>query len=78
MRFRKRKFELVHDWKYCCKWLSMQMSLLGGFGMGVWALLPQLKEYIPPEWMAVTAMGLFILICFSRLVNQGSNERNRK
>lgn len=68
--------ELVHDWKYAKKWLSVKLSILGSTGMGLWLMLPQLKDYVPSEWLAVTSLSLFILICLSRLINQGTNERN--
>lgn len=73
-----KKFQLVYDWKHCRKWLSVRLSVIGTGSMGVWLMLPQLKDYVPADWLAITAMGLFILICFSRLINQGTNERSKK
>lgn len=74
----KKKVELVHDWRHARKWLSVRLSIAGTGGMGLWLMLPQLKDYVPADWLAIAAMGLFILICLSRLINQGTNERNKK
>lgn len=75
---KKKKIELVKDWKQCRKWLSIRISALGSVSMAAWLMLDKLKEYVPAEWLAVAAMMLFILIPITRLINQGANERNRK
>ncbi len=72
----KKKLELVHDWKYCRKWLSFKFSALGGTLMASWLMLDKLKEYVPAEWLAIAAMSLFIIIPIVTLINQGKNERN--
>lgn len=75
---KRKKVSLVKDWKHCKKWLSVRLSALGSVFMASWLMLDKLKEYVPPQWLAVVAMALFILIPVTRIINQGANERDDK
>lgn len=68
---KKRRVELVHDWRFAWKWISVQLSVLGVVAAFLW-------DYVPVLQSPRATMILFLLIGVGRLIKQGAHERNGK
>ncbi len=75
---KKKRIQLVDDWKYCRKWLSVKLSVLGTVSCGLWLYLPALQSAIPQNLLTLITMGLFLMIGIGRVIDQGSNARRKK
>lgn len=62
---------LVPNWKKSYKWLSVQIHVLQGAVAATWLYLPpDLRGFIPPHAMAVTATVIAGLGVVGRIIDQ--------
>lgn len=62
---------LVDDWKKSFKWLSVQFNTFGVAITATYAsLYEQLKENLPPRYMMIGVIAIFVLGIVGRLVSQ--------
>lgn len=63
--------KLVHDWKRCYRWISMNAMVWAMAIHGAWLMLPEdMKAHIPASLISVASIGLLVLGTVGRLVDQ--------
>lgn len=68
--------KLVDEWKSCWKWLSVQANTLGIAITSTYGLMyDQLKDTLPPKWMTVAVVAVFLLGIGGRLISQEKPEK---
>lgn len=66
------KLKLVDDWKSSYKWVSIHCFILIGVIDGTWwSIPPDLKQSIPPQYLAGLSAVLGFLGVAARLLDQG-------
>lgn len=69
-----KKIRLIKGltWRTALRWFSVQAGILGtSISLGYMSMYDQLKETIPPQWMAGITASVFILGIIGRVVAQG-------
>lgn len=63
--------KLVPDYKEACKWFSMHAMFYAAALPFAWAQMPpELKAYIPAEYMPYITAGILIGGMFGRVIQQ--------
>lgn len=69
--------ELIPDWKKAVKLFSVQANAIGAALASTYGLMyPQLRESIPPQWMAGITSAVFIAGIVCRVISQQPKETN--
>lgn len=67
--------ELIPDWKKAAKFFSVQANALGAAMASTYGLMyPQLRESIPPQWMAGITAAVFVVGIVCRVISQQPKE----
>ena len=63
--------ELIPDWKKAAKLFSVQANAIGAALASTYGLMyPQLRESIPPQWMAGITAAVFVSGIVCRIISQ--------
>lgn len=67
--------ELIPDWKKAAKFFSVQANAIGAALASTYGLMyPQLRESIPPQWMAGITAAVFVAGILCRVISQQPKE----
>lgn len=78
------KPELIENWRQCWRFWSVRLAAVGTALTGLliafpdaalyaWALMPvEFKAAIPPQYMPLIGVGVFVLSIVARLIRQDS------
>lgn len=67
----KKRFELVHDWRSCRKWVSLHCMTLAASIQGTWLYIPEdLRQSIPSKLVTGVTILLMIVGVIGRFINQ--------
>lgn len=70
-----KKPKLIKGWQRAWKLLSVQAMVIGtGISMQYGLMYDQMKEVIPPKWMAIITGIVFVLGIVGRVVSQSKEE----
>jgi len=63
--------ELIPDWKKAAKFFSVQANAIGAALASTYGLMyPQLRESVPPQWMAGITAAVFVAGIVCRVISQ--------
>lgn len=63
--------KLIEDWKDAWRWFSIWAGTVGSAMAATYAVMyEQLKETIPPQWMAALTAAVFIAGMVGRIIDQ--------
>ena len=66
---------IVKNARSAWRWFSVQLAALATIAPTSWLLIPEeMRNEIPPEWLAICGAVLGVLIIFGRLVDQGGED----
>ena len=66
---------LVKDARKAWRWLSVQLAAVSTLAPGAWLMVPDdMRQAVPPEWLAVAGIVLGVLIIAGRLIDQESDD----
>lgn len=76
------KLELIPTWQSFWRFWSIRFAVLGSMlltfvtafpdaALQAWLMMPQdLKQFLPPHYLQIVSVGLFILSIVARLIKQ--------
>ena len=69
------KLKLVRNARQAWRWLSVQIAAVSAITPAAWLAVPEdMRRAVPPEWLAVAAIVLPVLIIAGRLIDQGGDD----
>lgn len=69
--------KLIPDWRKAVKFFSVQANIIGAALASTYGLMyPQLRESIPPQWMAGVTAVVFVAGIICRIISQQPKEPN--
>lgn len=67
--------KLIDEWRSCWKYLSVQANTLGVAITATYgSMYDQLKEVLPPRYMMIVVIGVFVSGIIGRLIVQTSKD----
>lgn len=68
---------LVKDVKNAWRWFSVQLAAVSVVAPGAWLAVPDdMRNAVPPEWLAYAGVALGALIILGRIVDQGGGNES--
>ena len=68
--------KLVPDAKDAWRWFSVRLAALSGLLPAAWLSVPEdMREAVPPEWLAIGGIGMAFLIILGRLLDQDTKDK---
>lgn len=69
--------QLVSDWKSAWKFYSTRAMSLALIAQSVWLGLPaEMRESIPPKWMALATIAMLVLGILGRFIKQSPTDHD--
>lgn len=63
--------KLIPEWRKAVKFFSVQANIIGAALASTYGLMyPQLRESIPPQWMAGVTAVVFVAGIICRIISQ--------